>query len=247
MRFIYFDEVKYQPPRQPKHWIGALSVLDSAIPEIEAQINEIALGFFGSRELTHATEFHAVDMVQGAAHFKGRAIADRLEALEKLLSIANDDRVRRISVCVVPELMVASAESAPDKAFTFFVERSQIDLSKTKEDGILIGDLDGQYADQSVSNLSEYREKGTPYFFGRSIDRIIDSVYFIPSHHSRMVQLADAYTYALQLLDSPPEGDKYPKKRIREFLKSKTNLGWANSYKIWPSNESWALGNSVAA
>lgn len=83
--------------------------------------------------------------------------------------------------------MVAPAATAAEKAFTFFVEKAQLDLQKSGSNGILVGDLDTDYADESVSNLSKYREKGTPYFFGRSIDKIVDSVYFIPSHHSRMV------------------------------------------------------------
>lgn len=247
MRFIYFDEVKYQPGRQPKHWIGALSIGEDIVPEIEARMNDVALGFFETKELNHNTEFHAVDMVQGAAHFKGRKIDERLCALEEILSIASDDRVRRISVCVSPERMIANSDSAPEKAFVFFVERAQLDLGKTGERGILVGDLDSDYADEGVSNLSRYREKGTPYFFGRTIDRLVDSVYFIPSHHSRMVQLADCYSYSLQLLNSSPDEDRYPKARIRKFLKEKTNLTWANSYKDWPSNDSWALAASAAA
>ena len=191
------------------------------------------------------SEFHVVDMVQGAAHFRGRKIDERLTALEKLLTIADHDAVRRISVSVIPERMVAPATAA-EKAFVFFVEKAQHDLTKSRSTGILVGDLDTDYADEGVSNLSHYRDKGTPYHFGRSIDRLLDSVYFIPSHHSRMVQLADAYAYTLQLLHSPPEGEPYPKERLRKFVREKTKLGWANSYKDWPSNDSWMI-NGVAA
>ena len=245
MRLIYFDEVKYQPPRQPRHWIGALSICADAIPTLEARINEVAQEFFGTKDLSRTTEFHAVDMIQGTAHFKGREIAERLAALEKLLAIANDENVRRISVSIIPEKMIAKG-SVPEKAFVFFVERAELDLVKCKDTGILVGDLDTDYADEGVSNLSRYREKGTPYYFGRSIDRLIDSVYFIPSHHSRMVQLADAYAYTLQLLNSPPEGEKYPKARIRKFVRENTNLSWPNSYKDWPSNDSWAIAGHAA-
>lgn len=245
MRFIYFDEVKYQPPRQPRHWIGALSIDARALQELERQVNDVAAELFGTRILSRETEFHAVDMVQGAAHFRGRKIEDRLSALEKLLSIANNEAVRRISVSVIPERMVAPGTAA-EKAFVFFVEKAQLDLAKSKDTGILVGDLDTDYADEGVSNLSHYRDRGTPYHFGRSIDRLLDSVYFIPSHHSRMVQLADTYAYVLQLLHSPPENDRYPKARLRQFVREQTNLGWANSYKDWPSNDSWMLASSAA-
>lgn len=177
-------------------------------------------------------------MVQGAAHFKGRPIDERLTALERLLEIATDERIRRINVSVIPERMIAP-RSAAEKAFVFFVEKAQHDLTKSGAHGVLVGDLDTEYADEGVSNLSGFRDQGTPYYFGRKIDRLLDSVYFIPSHHSRLVQLADAYAYTLQLMHSPTEGEKYPKKRLREFIREKTQLGWPNSYRDWPSNDGW--------
>ncbi|URD60435.1 DUF3800 domain-containing protein [Sphingomonas sp. KRR8] len=246
MRLIYFDEVKYHPPKQMNHWIGALSIDSSAVPELEKQVNEIAKGFFGNSALSKETEFHAVDMIHGKAQFKGRELLERLSALQQLLAIANCEGVRRISIRVTPANMVAPARTASEKAFVFLVERAQLDLIKSGGQGILIGDLDAEYADQGVTNLSRYREKGTPYSFGMSIDRLIDSVYFIPSHHSRMIQLADAYAYALQLWHSPPEGDTYPKKTIRKFIAEHTQLSWANSRKDWPSNDSWAVTNFAA-
>jgi hypothetical protein len=245
MRLIYFDEVKYNPPKQNKHWIGALSIPSEVVPDIESRMNEVAHKLFGSNELTRSTEFHAVDMIHGKAHFKGRDIVDRLAALEGILSIANDERIRRITVSVAPERMVAP-HTVSDKAFLFLVEKAQHDLTKVHDTGILIGDLDTQYADEGVSNLSRYRERGTPYAYGKTIDRLIDSVYFIPSHHSRMLQLADAYAYTLQLLHSSADGDSYPKARIRGFIGENTNLSWPNSYKDWPSNDSWALGGYAA-
>lgn len=245
MRLIYFDEVKYHPSTQPRHWIGALSIESQQVAEIEGRLNTASEKLFGTKRLSRETEFHAVDMVHGKAQFKGRSIEDRLSALEEIFAIASMDGIRRISVSVLPEKMIVP-NSASEKAFVFFVERAELDLAKSKDNGILIGDLDTEYADEGVSNLSLFRDKGTPYHFGKSIDRILDSVYFIPSHHSRLIQLADAYAYALQLMSSPPDGDNYPKTRIRKFLKEKTQLGWANSYKDWPTDDSWATQKRAA-
>ena len=247
MRFIYFDEVKYCPPKQPKHWIGAISVPQEILPEIEQKTNEIAERFFGSSELKRDHEFHAVDMIHGNSNFKGRKIEERLSAICELIRVVHDERIRRISISVIPANMVASQITVPEKAFMFLVEKCDHDLSKTKENGIMIGDLDGPYADLSVSNLSLYRKQGTPYAFGKSIDRIVDSVYFIPSHHTRMLQLADIYTYLLQLLDADPKLDTYPKKKIRSFFKEYNIPIWANSYKDWPTAESWLQLKSIAA
>ena len=73
-------------------------------------------------------------------------------------------------------------------------------LRDRKEYGILIGDFEkDQTVSRVIAKLSGYRDNGTPYQFGRDIQRLIDSAHFSHSHHSRMLQLADCYTWFLQL------------------------------------------------
>jgi hypothetical protein len=185
-------------------------------------------------------------MVHGVHQFRGIDMGKRMTALEALLRLATDgDRVRRIQVRIDPSKMVRKHGWEED-AFMFLVERVQQDLVRMKSIGILIGDLDAEYADESVLNLSRYRAEGTHYHFGKDIDRLIDSVYFIPSHHSRMVQLADTYTYLLQLLESPSGDDNYPKARIRKFALDQLQL-FPHSYKHWPTDDSWLTTTRRAA
>lgn len=246
MRFVFFDEVKFNPPRQMAHRFGAISIPAESIGRIEEEIGAVAEKFFGTAEMRRDTEFHAVDMIQGAAHFKKRDIAERIEALCRLYEIANDEDIRRIEVSVLPERMVSTSPVA-DMAFMFLVEKCDHDLRKARSQGILVGDRDNEYADDGVLNLSRYRLKGTPYAFGKEIKNIVGGVHFIHSHHSRLVQLSDAYAYYLQLRDTNAEEDNYPKKKVRQFISEKTNLGYASSYKNWPTGDSWIRPASAAA
>ena len=235
MRFVYFDEVKYHPPKQPYHWNGALSVDAERLPQIEGQINDLAREYFHTARLTRETEFHAVDIFHRKHQFREWTdVAMRVECLERLASIAdNPDAIRKIYVRIDPSRMIR--DGWEEDAFMFFVERCQRDAARCNDKCILIGDLDGEYADGSVSNLSRFRADGTDFQYGQVIDRLLDSVYFIPSHHSRLLQLADVYTYIMQLAATPNEADDYPRRRLKAFVREKTSLLAPNAYKEWPT------------
>lgn len=234
MRLIYFDECKFNPPTQPFYWLGGISICSNDAAQIEAQVSDLAQEYFGSRRLSRETEFHAKDIVHGKAQFRDWSIEKRLECLGRLASIVgNDERIRKIEIQIEADKMFA-AKSIEDKAFMFLIEKIQIDTQGLKENCVVIGDFDGEFADGSVANLSRFRETGTDYQFGREIDRIIDSVYFVHSHHRRLLQLADIYTYCLQLEASPHEGG-YPRRKLKEVVRQETKLHAGQRYKRWPS------------
>lgn len=239
MRFVYFDECKYQKGIQPYYWLGAISICSEKVAEVESRVNDLAERYFGTTELSRHTEFHAKDLFHRKNHFREwKDTAARIECLESLAAIVGDNELmRRIHVKIDPALMVRE-HGWEDDAFMYLTERIQRDSTHLKEKSIMIGDLDGEFSERSVVNLSRYRSEGTDYLFGVKIDRLIDSVYFIPSHHSRLLQLADIYTYCLQLYYSS-EPDNYPRKRLKDFIANKTNLLSCSRYKHWPTSQSW--------
>ena len=238
VRLVYFDECKYQNPQQPFYWLGALSIASDKISEVEGRVNEVAKEFFGTQRLARETEFHAKDIFHRKRHFADWSIEKRLSCLQQLATLAGDaDLIRRIYVRIDPRKMVRSHGWASD-AFMFLVEKLQLDAISQSTHCMLIGDLDGEFSEGSVANLARFRDEGTDFEFGRKIDRLIDSVYFIPSHHSRLLQLADVYTYCLQLYESPDDG-KYPRKRMKEFISNDTGVLRPQRYKEWPTDQSW--------
>jgi hypothetical protein len=233
LRLIYFDECKYNPPTQPFYWLGGISISSNDAADIESKVSDLAQEYFGNRLLSRETEFHAKDIIHGKAQFKKWDIDKRLECLTRLASlVGNDERIRKFEIQIDVGKMFA-AKSIEDKAFMFLIEKIQVDTKDLKEECVVIGDFDGEFADGSVANLSRFRETGTDYEFGKEIDRIIDSVYFIHSHHSRLLQLADVYTFCLQLDASPHEGG-YPRRKLKERVRQETKLHAPQRYKRWP-------------
>ena len=141
--------------------------------------------------------------------------------------------------------MIAS-DNLEQRAFMFFVERVDMALRDRGGVGLLIGDFEHDRASTvAATDLSQFRESGTPYDFGRAITHLIDTVHFTHSHLSRMVQLADVYIWTLQLCASTPPDEPGPRGELARFVREETRLLRAHRFKEWPSTDSWIrVGNA---
>lgn len=62
--------------------------------------------------------------------------------------------------------------------------------------GLVFGDYEADEVTSAVVDFSEYKSQGkTPMYFGRPLGRLLDTVYFTQSHHSRFLQVADLLIY----------------------------------------------------
>lgn len=231
MHLIYFDEVKFEPPKQRFHWFGGFAISSNDVAAIEGLMNNLAKDWFGDPKLSKETEFHAKDIVHGKALFKGVPIDERLELLGKLLDICARDEVNSIFSCVEWEEVKFSGDPA-EVAFMFFVEKVDSYLKFAGSVGLLIGDLDLPFVDTSVANLSSYKAGSTKYSYGRKIDYCLDTVHFAHSHHSRLVQLADIDIYARQFC----RGDNTApwRQKFLEQIKKTSSERFPVRYKDYP-------------
>ena len=238
MYLTYFDEVKYQKDVQPYYWLGGIMVKADLVSDLEGQVNCLSKECFGVSRLESGTEFHAKDIFHGKGNFKGRDVHQRLDVLQKLAKIIDrHDEIFKIPVRLEPRLMLAS--DPEHKAFMFFVERVQMQLHHLKSIGMLIGDHEKSMISASTYNLSRYRENGTDYQFGHTIDRLIDTVHFTHSHHSRMLQLADIYMYAQQICSANNKSASWSRAKFVDFVRKETRLLAPHRYKDWPTQHSW--------
>lgn len=237
MYLIYFDEVKYQKKVQPYYWLGGIMIPAGLVSELEAQVNALSKECFGTARLETGTEFHAKDIFHGKNNFKGWEAAKRIDVLQRLAKVIDrHDEIFKIPVRLEPARMLAS--DPEHKAFMFFVERVQMQLHSLNSIGMLIGDHEKSMVGASTYNLSRYRENGTDYQFGHTIDRLIDTVHFTHSHHSRMLQLADVYMYAQQICESSNK-EGWTRIKFTDFISKETRLRAPHRYKDWPTAQSW--------
>lgn len=241
MLITYFDEVKYQKGKQPYEWLAGITVKVTDVREIETEVASLSKKYFGRETLGRDTEFHASALFNGRDHFKSWDFEKRLTILKRLLKIVDQhDRIYKVFVRIDPSNVVVATDYA-DKAFLYFVERVDLLLRDQKSVGLLIGDHEhDRVTNTAAENLSTFRAYGTPYEFGREITNLIDTVHFSHSHLSRMLQLADAYVWALQLCATSTTATGR-REELAKFVRKETNLLQPHRCKWWPTDQSWML------
>ncbi len=236
MHLTYVDEVKYQKGVETYYWLCGLSFPENAIKSLEDRLSYISQAYFGSAVLCKKTEFHAKDIVHGKGPYKGRDLEKRFKLYKFLLDALEESKeLKKIEIRIDPSKMIA--EDYQDKAFMFFIERLNSLMKSLQSSALLIVDHDKDMVATNVTSLSSYKERGTKYQFGSEINHIVDTVHHTHSHHSRLIQMADIYTYTMALQSK--KNLNFPRNEILKYTKENTNLLSPSKYKYWPTDQSW--------
>jgi len=233
---FYYDEVKYHPPQQDSFWLGGIGAASDIVAELEDRVNEVAQDAFGSTLLSSETEFHGIELCRGNGRFKGVAEAERHSYLERLLAIVSREDVFRIHVEIRPGNITHSSKSHDEIAFMYLIEQLNGLLQDHDELGMIFGDYDEPAIGTSVASLSRFRIGGTQWQRGKEIDRIIDTVHFAKSHHSRLIQLADIFLYCLQFYYA--DNTAPWRSRIFSIIRASGIYRCAKS-RTWPLEPIW--------
>jgi len=156
----------------------------------------------------------------------------RFDILKRLFAIIDKpEAVFRVAVRLDVAKIAASVD-VEGMALMYLIERIDDFAREKQTHALLIGDLDSESAvNRAVAGLSQYRASGTKYEYGRNIENVIDTVHFSRSHHSRLLQLADAYLWLQQLMHrTDPLAEL--RKDLVEFVRQETDIGWPHKY--WP-------------
>ncbi len=74
-------------------------------------------------------------------------------------------------------------------------------LDDYDERAVIFGDYEKDEMGRDVTDFSSFQARGVTQYRGRSLDRLIDTLYFTQSHHSRLLQLADVVLYLVHRFD----------------------------------------------
>lgn len=231
MHLVYIDEIKYNPPEEQFYWLVALAIPEHCVRSVEAAINDVATRFFGDSAPDAGSEFHATAIVQGKAASKGRHLDDRVRVFQELTDIIDQHPdVGRIVIRLEPALMTRT--DFHSIAFMYLVERVEELMATRNSAALLIADHDRETVWPNVRSLAWYRDGGTDWAYGREIKCIVDTVHHTDSAHSRLLQLADIYAYAMSLREKAPA--KHPRSTLVAYINGLSNFSWPTKFKLWP-------------
>jgi hypothetical protein len=234
MKLIFFDESK-NDAAYPYYHIGGVCIDEAQLAGVEEKIAAMAEKAFGTAELKRETELHAAHIFGRKGNFRDNDDFDKsLMLLSDLADVLSLPQVSRIYIKINCDRIYGS-RTAAEHAFMHLVERANGLLNQTQSLGMLIGDRENDsVADELAVTLSGYRARGTDYYYGRDITRLVDSVHFTHSHLSRFLQLADAYAWFSQfrIRHQDPQTDK--QRAVLKMLARPEVQHFPNTYKDWP-------------
>lgn len=136
-------------------------------------------------------------MVKGNA--KGRKLEERVQVFQDVATFITNNKipVRLICIDVRRHLSKYVYPMPPYRlGLMLILERFCEFLDKVDDLGLVFGDYEADEVTRAVVDFSEYKSQGkTPMCFGRPLGRLLDTVYFTQSHHSRFLQVADLLVY----------------------------------------------------
>ncbi len=237
MLLAYFDEVK-PCEGQPYYWLGGLMLTPEVIPVLEGEMNALAEECFGADAgLTKETEFHATNIWSGTKNFKKlRNPAKRSEILKNLLTVAKRrDGVFHVAVRMdIAKITTMADGDIEPTALMYLIERVNRFARNRGTQALLIGDLENEkVVNRSVASLAEYRAGGTRFAYGGPINNVIDTIHFAQSHHSRLLQLADACMWYRQL-GGRTDAQTTLRKDFLTYCRE-LDIGVLSTYKYWPN------------
>jgi hypothetical protein len=235
MQLIYLDESK-NDDKYPHYHMGAVCIDEKDVLDIEKRVAAIAESAFGTISPTRETELHAADIWQGGKYFKKWRgdFSKRLELLSALIDILSLEQVRLIDI-QINCARLQRAHAPENVAFMFLCERANGLVKSLGSIGLLIGDRESDHVADRLSNtLSSYRERGTDFAFGTNIGNLVDCAHFTHFHLSRLLQLADAYTWFMQFQNRNRGSSNTYHKAVFDLLGREGVDLFPSKYKEWP-------------
>ncbi len=235
MRLIYFDETKFSEDN-PYFFIGGILLEEECVTNLDRELMKVQQDFFGTNSLDKKTELHGLYIYQGKGSYKNRTIPDRIDLFQRIgeLLIQYKIPIRVVSIDMNTCKQQYISPLPPYKyGLMLLLEQFCKFLDRENDIGIAFGDYEKDEITQSIRDFSEYK-KQTPTHYGHSIKRLIDTIYFTHSHHSRFLQVADMVMYMVNRYRSedykPQKWHDIELHKIWKNIKEKTDL----EIKRWP-------------
>jgi len=198
MHLCYFDENKHSA-QNPNFYIGGLIIPDRQALKLEDTLSDIAFNFLGTRTLTVQSEMHGKDLFHGKGNAKGRHLAERVQVFKHISRFLVDNRIP-VRVILIDVALHRAKYTYPMPEYRLglmlVLEKFAEYVESVDDLGLVFGDFEADEMTRAVVDFSEFKSQGrTPMQLGRPLGRLLDTVYFTHSHHSRFLQVADIIIY----------------------------------------------------
>ncbi len=237
MYLAYFDENKYSK-EDPYFYIGGILVESKKIIELEHTISQIQYNFFSTSVLTKETEIHGLYLWHGKGTFKRRKLDERLNLLKNIGKFLITHKIPIRMICIDVNAHRSKYQYPQPEyqlGLMLILERFCDFLEGMCDVGVVFGDYEKDEITKAVLDFSQFKLTGkTPMYRGRPLGRLIDTIYFTHSHHSRFLQIADIVVYLANRFEKMSVGSEKWHEKEGKKLWEEIKQGTDFSIQQWP-------------
>lgn len=219
MYFFYTDEsgntgADLRSTVQPIHWIVALCITPPAARQVEDAMSALALRYFRDRAREPDFEFHGSEIFSGRGDCRDLTPTQRVSLYGELVSLVAEHSCRLFVRGIHKQRHKRRADErgyVPEHphtlGFRYLVERLDEWLEEHQpeqdifegappEYGLIVADEQAEVDREIVERFAFWRNHGTRQGYrAREIYYFIDTVHYVPSHDSWLIQLVDCVAY----------------------------------------------------
>lgn len=204
MWFAYMDEAgntgrRCDDPAQPIHLILTLAVEEERVRRLHEHVRETARQHCPGDCTRPDFEFHGQDLFSGRGVFAGMPPAKRIAIYDEILK-GIELAEAEVIVRGVEKTGLASRYARPyhphDIALMYTIESVERMAKAHDCRVLLIADEAKEIEDAALRDLANYQEVGTAWGWKTErIERIVDTIHFVPSHRNGAIQVADCAAF----------------------------------------------------
>lgn len=194
MLLTYVDE-SYSRDR---YYISGVAVHHESVRSLENQVTDIVAETASVQPGVRPTsELHGHELFHGKGDWALLSPRQRLSVYNKVFqAIADHDVSIFLRGLDIPAQKARYVRCDPphDIVLQHLLERINAYADETAQAALVIAD-ELQEHDRHRRHLSDFKALGTPGYLSSRLPRIVDTIHFAPSHHSRLIQLADMVVF----------------------------------------------------
>lgn len=194
MLLTYVDE-SYSRDR---YFVAGIAVHHDAVRSLEIALNNVVARAAATWEICDGrAELHGYPLFHGEDDCAAAKPRQRIAIYRWTFdAIAAHDV--QVFLCGVDSKRLRKRYVRPqdphDVCLQHLLERVDTYAKKTDQAALIIADELHEH-DRRRHDLRDYKTSGTPGYLSSRLPRIVDTIHFAPSHHSRLIQAADLIAF----------------------------------------------------